>query len=846
MGYKFKFPWKYKENYWFCPGVNIYGETPIFRVYLKELVLNLSKNKEKLLKDKIKKILNFLGEEERVFFVHKRKQDFLVFTVSRERIAKIIFEQAWEAVQKDKKIDDETKKILKKEWYQQSLNSSAAIVFNKAKELDYPVWRFDDKHLLVIGEGKYRKFIRGSRSSLLSSVGTTIAKEKSITREILTKLDLPMAKGRIASSVDEGVFLSSEIGFPLVIKPVSGAHGKGVKVGIKDKKSLKMHLKEALKEKDQVIIEKQVLGSDFRILVIDYQFVAAAKRIPANVIGNGESSIKDLINKENKNPERGRGHSKPLTKIEINEELKRVLKSKDLSLKSIPNQGEQVFLRKNANLSTGGEGIDVTDSVCRENIKIFERIARATDLKTVGIDVMADNLLKPLKSTQGAVLEINASPGLRMHHFPSKGKPRDGAKKILQMLFPKGQTRIPLIAVTGTNGKTTVTKLTSHILEQKYDNVGWSVNAGAGINKRKVFDRVGCGGAGARSILHDSKVEAAVLETTQNTIWSGGLGFDWVDSTVVTNIAEDHIGTIYAENVEGIINNKGLLVERTMAQGRVVLNADDENVRSLKKKSQAEVVWFSLKPEKKFVKQLLKKGAVVYAAQDGWIVELKANSSEKIIKIEEIPLTLSGYAEFNIANCLAATAILWNNRRFGIKKEQLIKGLRSFDINQNNPGRMNQIQVGNKKVFLDYAHNYSGYREVAKYLNGVKTKYSEIVVVPRVAGDRPDEQISKICKLIGEVADKIYLKEPVKVKMRGAEPGRITRLFKNFLLKNSFEKDKIFAVKDEIEANKTAVEQAKENALIYISLESTVENMQEVLQKGATPQFKTDRKNKSF
>ncbi len=843
MVYKLKLDWQYKKNYWFCPGVNIYSEDSIIRIDLKGFS-NIVKISNKELLQTIKIFLEVIGEKETVFFEQRQKKTFLVFKISRPRIGKIIFEQALEVIENNKKLDNKLKSLIRKEWYKQSLNASAAIMYKRAKELNIPVWRYDDKHLLSVGNGEKTKMLRGSRSTLLSSVGTTIANKKSLTREILSKMGLPVAKGGIINSVSQGVSLAKNIGFPLVIKPVSGSHGKGVIVGIEEEKQLVQYLQQAFEKEDKLILEKQVKGDDYRILVIDFKFVAATKRIPANVIGNGKNTIRELVKKENNNPLRGKGHSKPLTKIEINQEVKRILQSKGKSLDYTPKKKEQVFLRKNANLSTGGEGIDVTDKISEENIAILERAARVTDLKTAGIDVITQDIGKSLYNS-GAILELNASPGLRMHHYPSEGRTHDVAGRIYNMLFPNNNSRIPLIAVTGTNGKTTVTKFLAHILQESYDYVGWTTNAGAGINEKTVFKRIGCGAAGVRAVLQDKKTQTAVLETTQNTIWSGGLGFDWANVSIVTNLGVDHANTVYADSVEAVLKNKSLIVERTFTNGRVVLNADDKNTRKLSQKHE-KIIWFSSKPEKSFVKKLIEEKKTVFCLQNEWIVKYQKENKERIIKAAEIPMSFNGKAVFNIENCMAAIAALWENQDFSISKDQIIEALKTFRINKQNPGRMNEFKVGSKTVILDYAHNSSGYRKVNDYLKRIKEQYSELVIVSRVAGDRLRKQIKEISEIIAESADKIYVKEPVKHMLRGAELGKITNIFKEELIKLNYPEKNINIVTDEIEANKRAVQEAEENALVFISLESTVLNMKEVLRKGEKPVFKKEEKNKKF
>ncbi|KUK08211.1 MAG: UDP-N-acetylmuramyl tripeptide synthase, partial [Caldanaerobacter subterraneus] len=442
------------------------------------------------------------------------------------------------------------------------LGPSTMAIKMEALKRGIPVTRVGNGSILRLGYGKYQKIIEGTISQNTSCIAVDIASDKILTKKILKDHGLPVPEGDVAYNEEEAISIAEELGYPVVIKPYNGNQGKGVHLNISSREEVVIAYRNAKNYSDLVMVEKQIRGRHYRVLVVGEKVVAVAERIPAHVIGDGVHTVKELIEIENKNPLRGNGHEKPLTKITVDAVSKMVLQKQGLTLDDVPRKGRKVFLRESANLSTGGIAIDRTDEIHPHNIEIAVRAAKAIGLDIAGIDITMEDIRKPLSATNGAIIEINASPGIRMHHYPSKGKPRNVAKAIVDMLFPKGsKATIPIISITGTNGKTTVTRMTAHILKTYGYTVGMTCTDGIYIDDTCVYKGDNTGPKSARTCLADKNIDAAVLETARGGIIREGLGYDLADIGVITNISEDHLGIDGIETLEDLAFVKALVVE---------------------------------------------------------------------------------------------------------------------------------------------------------------------------------------------------------------------------------------------------------------------------------------------
>ena len=409
---------------------------------------------------------------------------------------------------------------------------------------------------------------------------------------------MPVPKGSVAGDEDEAVEIAEDLGWPVVVKPLDASHGRGVLTNIRSEDELRLAYKDALKFRDDVIVEQFLEGYDFRFLVIAGRFICAAQRVPAFVVGDGKRTIEELVDEVNRDPRRGIGHEKILTKIEIDDLSLALLSRRDLTPKSVPEAGETVYLKATANLSTGGISRDVTDSVHPSNIHLMERIARIVGLDIAGIDVISPSVEHPIAEVGGGIVEVNAAPGFRMHTDPTEGTPRDAAGAVIDMLYPPGTTaRIPIVSITGTNGKTTTTRLLAHIARYAGHHVGLTTTEGVYISSEQIMKGDCTGPASAQAVLRDPTVTFAALETARGGLLRFGLGYDWANVGVVTNIAADHLGLRDIETLEDLARLKSLVVERVFPDGTAVLNAEDPMSPWIANRVKARLAYFSLDPQ---------------------------------------------------------------------------------------------------------------------------------------------------------------------------------------------------------------------------------------------------------
>ncbi|MFA5556619.1 MAG: cyanophycin synthetase [Flavobacteriaceae bacterium] len=703
------------------------------------------------------------------------------------------------------------------------LGPSTGSIVEEAVSRDIPWIRLGTNSLVQLGYGINQMRFQATITCQTSHIAVDIACDKEATKRMLDNASIPVAKGAICVDEEDLEDTIRKIGYPIVIKPLDGNHGKGASINIKDWESAKEGMTHAKKYSRRVIVEKFITGFDFRILVIDNKVVAAAKRVPAHVVGNGINSVQELIDIENLDPRRGYGHENVLTEIEIDRDSLDLLEKEGLTTDSIPEKGKVIYLKSTANLSTGGTSVDVTDMMHPENIFLAERISRVIGLDVCGIDIMAENLTQPLKENGGVILEVNAAPGFRMHLAPSEGLPRNVAAPVIDMLYPPGKpSRIPIIAVTGTNGKTTTTRLIAHMVKNKGYRVGFTTSDGIYIQNHMMEKGDTTGPLSAEYVLKDPTVEFAVLETARGGILRAGLGFSRCDIGIITNIQEDHLGLSDIHTLADLARVKKVVVNSIKKDGWAVLNADDEECRKIGPSLDCNVAWFSLDEESKFVKNLAKENKVCAVFENGFVTIKKGDWKIRIERVGQIPLTLGGKAKFMIANVLAASLAGYLH---GFKTEDISLSLQTFipSVAQT-PGRMNIFEFKNFKVMIDFAHNPSGYLAIEDYLQAIDSP-NKIGIISGV-GDRRDEDIRECGMIAGRMFDHIIIRQ--EKHLRGRTEQEIIDLILEGI-KESGKEVTYEIIPKEIEALKHAINIAKEGTFIT-ALSDVVNNAIEIVQ----------------
>ena len=516
-----------------------------------------------------------------------------------------------------------------------------------------------------------------------------------------------------------------------------------------------------------LIVEKFITGYDFRALVINYKFVCAALRTPASVTGDGEHTIQWLIDETNKDPRRGYGHEKVLTQITIDQFTQKMLDDHGYTLETIPKKNELVLLKPTANLSTGGTSTDVTDEVHPANIFMFERIARIIGLDICGIDVMATDLQTPVSENGGAILEVNAAPGFRMHLEPAKGLARNVAEPVIDMLFPKGSAgRIPIIAITGTNGKTTTTRITAHIAKSAGKKVGYTTSDGVYIQNQMMMKGDCTGPISSQFVLKDPTVDFAVLECARGGILKAGLAFQNCDVAIVTNVAADHIGLGGINNIEQMAKVKSVVPETVFPHGYAVLNADDDLVYKMAKELDCNIALFSMDEDNPRLKKHCEKGGLAAVFENGYISIKKGTWKIRVMAVKDIPITFEGRALHNIQNCLPAVLATYLFRDITI--EDIRSALSSFlPSSSQTPGRLNFFHFKNFSVLADFAHNPHGLKLLCDFVS--KLGYPKNIGLISGTGDRRDEDIRELGEISAGYFDEIIIRCDKNLRGRTAQ-----------------------------------------------------------------------------
>lgn len=704
------------------------------------------------------------------------------------------------------------------------LGPSTGSIVEEAVSRDIPWIRLGKNSLVQLGYGINQMRFQATITCKTSSIAVDIACNKEETKRLLDLASVPVASGSICVDLEDLEETIKKIGYPIVLKPLDGNHGKGASININNWEDAVAGLDYAQNYSKRVIVERFITGFDFRVLVIDNKLVAAAKRVPAHVIGNGKSTLQELIDVANEDPRRGYGHENVLTQIDVDRDTLDLLKKAEMTLETVAKLGEIVYLKSTANLSTGGTSVDVTDMMHPENIFLAERISRVIGLDICGIDIMAENLTQPLKDNGGCILEVNAAPGFRMHLAPSEGLPRNVAAPVIDMLYPPGKpSRIPIIAVTGTNGKTTTTRLLAHIVKNNGYKVGFTTSDGIYIQNHLMEKGDTTGPISAEYILKDPTVEFAVLETARGGILRSGIGFSRCDIAVITNIQEDHLGLSDIHSLKDLARVKSTVAESVKKDGWAVLNADDPECVEIGAKLKCNVAYFSMDEDQPFVKKLSKEGKIVAVYENGFLTVKKGEWKIRVERVAMVPLTMGGKAKFMIANALAATlaSYLW-----GFKTEDISQSLQTFipGVAQT-PGRMNIFEFKRFKVLIDFAHNASGYLGIEDYLSSVEAN-KKIGIIAGV-GDRRDEDIRECAKIAGRMFDHIIIRQ--EKHLRGRTEDELIDLILEGIQLSGKTNVTYEIIPKEVEAIKHAINSAEEGTFIT-ALSDVVTNAIDIVQ----------------
>ena len=692
------------------------------------------------------------------------------------------------------------------------LGPSTGSIIEEAQARGIPWIRLNKYSLCQLGYGANQKRIQATVTSETSSIGVELACDKEDTKYLLEQAEVPVPRGDIIRRERSLEEACRYVGYPLVIKPVDGNHGRGITVDIQNYEDALegFHNAKDSSRSGAIIIEKFITGEDYRLLVINNVLVAAAKRTPAHVIGDGKSTVQELIDIVNSDPRRGFGHEKVLTQITTNELTLNIIKDAGYTLDSVLAKEEMLILKDTANLSTGGTAEDVTDIVHPANVSMVERISKIIDLDICGIDIMTTDISKPLSETGGAVLEVNAGPGFRMHLAPTKGLPRNVAGHVIDKLFPNGKTgRIPIVAISGTNGKTTTTRLIAHMAKMNGHRVGYTTSDGVYIQNRLLMSGDCTGPASAEFVLKDPTVNYAVLESARGGLLRAGLGFKKCDIGIVTNVAADHLGLKGIHTVEQLAKVKGVIPETVLPDGYAILNADDDLVYNMRRSLDCNVALFSMDEENPRIKALQRIGGITAVYENGFVTICRGEWKMRVMKAEDIPLTYGGKAKFMIQNVLPA--ILTANIQ-GMSIEDMKAGLETFIPSATQtPGRLNLFKFNNFSILLDYAHNPAGMRA----LQGFIEELDATVKVGIIAGigDRRIEDNNEMGSIAAEMFDEIIIRQDKH--LRGKSEEELISML-NEGIKRQDPNKKTTIIPSENEAITYAVKNAVKGSLIIL------------------------------
>ncbi|VXB51657.1 cyanophycin synthetase [Nocardioides sp. AX2bis] len=723
---------------------------------------------------------------------------------------------------------------------------STQAILDEAMSRDIPWIRLNQYSLVQLGQGVHAKRIRATMTSETSAIAVDIASDKDLTTRLLGAAGLPVPKQESVRTADQAARVAVRIGFPVVVKPLDGNHGRGVCLNLEDEAEVREAFETAKGESKRgvVVVESFVTGKDYRCLIIDGRVAAIAERVPASVTGDGISTVEQLVDTANADPRRGVGHEKVLTRIKVDAAAEALVADQGFEMTAVPPEGQVVKLALTGNMSTGGISIDRTLEAHPENAEIAEEAARMIGLDIAGIDFICPDITEPVRETGGAICEVNAAPGFRMHTHPTIGDPQFIAKPVVDMLFPPGTpSRIPIVAVTGTNGKTTTSRMISHIFKGMGHKVGMTSTDGVVIDERLLIRADASGPRSARMVLQNPRVDLAVFEVARGGILREGLGYERNDVAVVLNVAPDHLGLRGIDTVEQLADVKAVLVEAVPRDGHAVLNADDPLVRAMRRRCSGQVVWISMDEPGSETRDMIDahcrrggKALVLNPSERGEMIVVKHGPREmQLAWTHLLPSTFAGRARMNVQNALAAAAAAFAT---GAPLHDIRQGLRTFSTNYYlSPGRLNEVEVNGVNVVVDYCHNAPGMKMLGDFVDrtGDSMESSHALARPSrigviaTAGDRRDEDMRELGVIAARHFDVVVVREDNQ--LRGKERGYVADLVTDGVrsaMEDGARCKQVEVVLDEIEAVRHAMSRANAGDLLVLCVDKHAAVMSEL------------------
>jgi cyanophycin synthetase len=728
---------------------------------------------------------------------------------------------------------------------------STQAIIDEALSRDIPWIRLNEYSLVQLGQGTYQQRVRATMTSRTSALAVDIAGDKKMTNGLLASAGLPVPRSELVRTANDAVEVAEHIGFPVVTKPIDGNHGRGVGLDLRTQRAVRAGFNRALKESrhGNVVVESFVTGNDYRVLVIGGRMVAIAERVPAHVLGDGRRTIQELVEKANQDPRRGIGHEKVLTRIRIDDAATALVKKQGYALDDVPPKGARVLLAETANMSTGGISIDRTWDAHEDNVEIAEEAARVVGLDVAGIDFLAPDISEPVRETGGAIVEVNAAPGFRMHTHPTEGEPQYVAKHVVDGLFPPGTpSRIPIVAVTGSNGKTTTTRMIAHIFRGMGRQVGMTTTDGIYIDERLVKRVDASGPKSAQMVLQNPRVDTAVFEVARGGILREGLGYGRNDVGVVLNVTGDHLGLREINTLEQLAAVKQVVIEAVPRNGWGVLNADDPLVLAMRRRCSGNVILFTMADKHDLVERWIRRGGkavVLERSERGEMMVIKeGRRTMPIAWVHTLPATFDGKARMMVQNAMAAAAAA---HAAGAHLHDIRQGLRSFTTSiYQAPGRLNVFDLDGIKVVLDYAHNAAGLDTLGDFVErlaadsptgerpGEASWSANLrVAVVATAGDRRDEDMKELGRVAARYFDEVIVREDER--SRGRPRGETAELIREgveeSIARGGARAGSVEVVLDEMEAVRRALDRSRPGDLVVLCVDYATEVYKELEQR---------------
>jgi cyanophycin synthetase len=709
---------------------------------------------------------------------------------------------------------------------------STQAILDEAALRDIPSIRLNDQSLVQLGHGVHQRRIRATMTSHTGSLGVDIAGDKKLTNRLLASTGVPVPRAEVVRDEESAVAAAKRIGLPVAVKPLDGNHGRGVMLNLADDDAVRdgFRIARGQSRGGSVVVESYLIGNDYRCLVIGGVLRAVAQRVPAHVEGDGTHSITELVELTNADPRRGIGHEKVLTRIKVDEESIGYAREQGFELGDVPPRGQRVYLKRTGNMSTGGISIDRTEEAHPDNVELAELAARVVGLDIAGIDLICPDVSIPVRETGGGIVEVNAAPGFRMHTHPTEGESQYVAKPVIDMLFPPGaDARIPIVAVTGSNGKTTTARMISHVMKGMGRKVGLTSTDGIYVDGRIVRKSDASGPKSASMVLQNPTVDFAVFEVARGGILREGLGYQRNDVAVVLNVTGDHLGLGGISSIKQLAGVKRVVVEAVPRDGLAVLNADDPLVAEMARYCSGSVIYFSMDPDHERLKFQASRGRRAVTLEPGnngeMIVLRQGRKSMSLVWTHLIPATFEGRARMNVQNALAATAACW---AAGAHLHDIRQGLRTFTTSYfMAPGRLNMFELDGYRVVVDYAHNPPAVRALGEFVDrltepsagGARAPVTgRRIGVIATAGDRRDEDIVELGQAAAAYFDEIVIREDennrgrprgntaalIEQGVRSAKPSRV---------------ETITTVLDELEATRFALDHAQDGDVVVVCVD---------------------------